>query len=255
MLAQEFAKAPVESGTGLVPIMIGRGRVAFEISTTGGPGDFPRLAVAVDAALAIAVHRGTPAPSAGPTLDLRIDQVAGPAQGSTKLSVDGEYLGTSQGAGTGRVIVRDGEGTIVAHAVGTMVVEAPIIDRAARLARFDGVPLFAPDEFAEQMRRVPVLGGRVRLPLTRSLTNLRGSVHGGLVLALGSFAQDRIPGPPTRTLSTAVEYLRPLPAEGTVTCHVQLVRDGRRFRSLRSELVLDDGRTAAVVTTTREVHR
>ena len=241
----------MESGAGLVPIAMGSGRAAFEVVATGGPGDLLRLAVGIDVALGVSVHRGTPAPTAGPTLDLRIDLIAQPAPGS-RLCVEGEYLGHSGSSGSGRVVVRDEAGTTIAHAVGTMVVEPGVTDRAARLARFVGVVPFDPDQLAEQLGRGPIEGTDVRLPLTPSMGNLRGSVHGGVVLALACLAQDRLPGPPTRTLSTSVEYFRPLPVEGEVTCRTEPVRDGRRFRTLRSELVLDDTRTAAVVTTTRE---
>lgn len=252
-----FAAAPVEGGVGLVPTGFGRGRACLEVAATGGPGDFVRLAVGVDTALGISVHTGTPEPTAGPTVDLRIDRVAEPAPGNRLFVVEGDYRGHSAHAGTGTVVVRDGTGRTVALAVGTMVVEPRPADRptgTAATAHLTGVAPLDPDELVEQVQRAATDDDRIRLTLSPSMANLRGTVHGGVVMALGRSAQDRFPGPPSTTLSTTVEYLRPLPpAGGTLTCRTHAVRAGRRFRTLHTELLLDDGRTAAVVTTTREV--
>jgi uncharacterized protein (TIGR00369 family) len=136
-----------------------------------------------------------------------------------------------------------------------MVLEPRPTDRQRRTARLATTPSFDPDAAADQVRLAAVAGSEVRLPLGPSLANPRGTVHGGVVLALACYAQDLLPGPPTTTLSITVEYLRPLPLTGAVTCRTEPVRSGRRFRTLRSELLLDDGRTGAVVTTTREVRR
>jgi uncharacterized protein (TIGR00369 family) len=254
-LAGQLAAAPVERGAGLVPLLFGPGTASFEVAATGGPGDLFRLAVGVDVALGVAVHSGMPEPMMGPTLDLRLDRAAEPAPGNRRFRLDGEFRGHSNSAGTGAVVVRDETGQPVAHAVGTMVLEPQLVDREHRIARLTGIPPFDPDAAAEQVRRADVTGTEVRLPLSPSLANPRGTVHGGVVLALGCYAQDLLPGPVTTTLSIAVDYLRPLPLTGAVTCRTEPVRSGRRFRTLRSELLLDDGRTAAVVTTTREVRR
>ncbi|MEU7816605.1 acyl-CoA thioesterase domain-containing protein [Pseudonocardia sp. NPDC049154] len=253
MLAREFAAAPVEGGVGVVPTLLEHGRVALEVSSVPGPGLLPRLAIAVDIAIGVAVHRGTPEPSAGPTLELRLDMLAEPAASSVRLRLEGEYLSHSGGAGTARVTVQDTTGAAVAHAVGTMVVEAPVADRDARLTRFVDIPPLDADRLVADVFAAPGDVRTVRLPVHASLSNLRGSVHGGVVLALGGLAQERAVGGPNRIRSTTVDYLRPLPTQGTVECRTETVRSGRRFRTLRSELLLPDGRIGAIVTTTREL--
>jgi acyl-coenzyme A thioesterase PaaI-like protein len=251
MKVREFAADPVERGVGLVVTAMGAGRTGVEVGVAGGPGDLVRVAVAVDSALGTAVHRATPTPSSGPTVDLRLDLVADPVPGT--LTVDAQSLGHRGGAGAGRIEVRDATGQLVAHAVGTMVVEAPIANRSARMARFVDIPPLQPEAVDELVRRAPRAGSEVRVPLDRSLANLRGTVHGGVVLALGVLVQDRPGDPACRLRSATCAYLRPLPLAGEVVGRLSTVRDGRRFRTLRTELLLPDGRTGAVVTAIHEV--
>jgi uncharacterized protein (TIGR00369 family) len=94
----------------------------------------------------------------------------------------------------------------------------------------------------------------VRLP--GLLANPREQIHGGVVVALAELAQRDVreaatsPGAAApRLLSMAVDYLRPADCDGTpLACRSEYTRHGKRFSTLRTELVRPDGRLAAIGT-------
>ncbi|WP_220187274.1 PaaI family thioesterase, partial [Pseudonocardia pini] len=156
--------------------------------------------------------------------------------------------------GVARALVRDDTGRTVAHAIGTMVIE-PLGDRTfgGRWQVLRELPRLDPEKLAATLAAAPVADGALELDLTAALSNPRGTVHGGLVLVIGRLAAERISGDVGRMLDTSVEYLRPLPLEGVLTCRNVPERTGRRYRTHRTELVLPNGRVGAVVRTSTAV--
>ncbi|MCW0213287.1 MAG: thioesterase family protein [Pseudonocardia sp.] len=263
LLTVRFARSPVEGGLGLTPVEIGRGRVLLR--TLLGPGTLDSagrvstllVSVAVDTALGIAVHTSTPQRTGGPTVELRVDHHGAPAPGATCLYVEGLGRFADSTCGTGTVTVRDDLGTLVAGATGTMVVDplptgvhrrvwmdvtgVPKLDLAALPPGLDGTPTDGADP------------AELRVSLSRTAANLRGDVHGGMVMAVAHAAQARFAAAapaPSRPLTTTVDYLRPLPPDSEVSCRSVVVRDGRRFRTIRTELVREDGKIAATASGT-----
>ncbi|MEN3300171.1 PaaI family thioesterase [Pseudonocardia sp.] len=262
LLSSRFARSPVEGGTGLSAVEIDRGRVLLRVPL--GPGTLDSTgrvstlvtSVAVDTALGIAVHTFTSTRSGGPTVELRVDHHAPPAAGASCLLVEGVGVHEDRTCGVGHVSVRDDLGTLIAHAAGTMVVDPMSIGQHRGIWKdFTGVPKL------DLTALPPGLEGtttstdpaELRLPLSPSIANLRGDVHGGMVMAIAHAAQARLAAAhpaPCRPLTTTVDYLRPVPLSGELTCRSTVVRDGRRFRTVRTELVRDDGKIAATATGT-----
>ncbi|MET0190887.1 MAG: PaaI family thioesterase, partial [Pseudonocardia sediminis] len=89
-----------------------------------------------------------------------------------------------------------------------------------------------------------------------SATNLNGTTHGAVLAGLAQGAQSvflagRGPvagGGRARPLSVTVDYLRPAQVDVPLRARTEQVRDGRRFWTLRTELLLPDGRPAARIT-------
>jgi uncharacterized protein (TIGR00369 family) len=262
LLTARFARSPVEGGLGLAPVEIGCGRVLLRIPlgphTRDATGRVSTVlvSVAVDTALGIAVHTSTPARSGGPTVELRVDHHGAPAAGATCLFVEGVGVHEDRSCGVGHVSVRDDLGTLIAHAAGTMVVDPLPMGQHRRVWKdFTGVPKL------DLAALPPGLDGtgtgadpaELRLTLSPTIANLRGDVHGGMVMAIAHAAQARLAAAhpaPSRPLTTTVDYLRPVPLSGALTCRSTVVRDGRRFRTVRTELVRDDGKIAAAATGT-----
>lgn len=257
VMSSRFAASPVEGGLGVrVLAMVDRGdprpqRLRLAVPLRAGTPHLVGLAVATDTAIGIAVHSATPTPTAGPTLDLRLDAVADPAPGARSLEIVAEVLGAPAAdgrAGTARALVTDDTGRTVAHGIATMVVEpyTPRTPGGRRLGAVDA-PRLDVSRLVRTLATAPVADDTLALPLGPWLGNLRGSMHGGLVLAVGRLAAQRVTGVSGRTLGTAAEYLRPVPLAGAVTCRIVPERVGRRFRTDRTELVLPDGKIAAIV--------
>ncbi|MCF7548305.1 acyl-CoA thioesterase domain-containing protein [Pseudonocardia sp. WMMC193] len=255
-VSRRFASAPVEGGLGVrVAAMADRRdpqpeRLRLTAPLRVGTPHLVTLAVATDTAIGIAVHSATPTQTSGPTLDLRLDAIADPAPGARSLEIVAEVLGTPTAddrAGAARALVTDDTGRTVAHGIATMVIE-PFTPRTPgrRPGTVDG-PQLDVSRLVRTLATAPLTDDTLTLPLGPWLGNLRGTMHGGLVLAVGRLAAQRITGSTGRMLDTAVEYLRPVPLAGTLTCRIVPERVGRRFRTDRTELVLPDGKIAAIV--------
>jgi acyl-coenzyme A thioesterase PaaI-like protein len=252
-VSRRFAASPVEGGVAVRALAVGRrgtGRLTLEVPLRPDEPPLVAVAVSVDTAIGMAVHSAPPTRIAGPTLDLRLDPVADPAPGARHLRVEGEVLGAPTEAdptGVARALVVDDTGRTVAHAVGTMVIE-PLGPRTyGGLDKVVGLPRLEVPRLVRALAAAPVAGDALALPLGPWLGNLRGSVHGGMVLVIGRLAARRITGVAGRMLDTSVEYLRPLPLGGTLTCRNVPERAGRRYRTDRTELVLPDGKIGAIV--------
>jgi len=223
----------------------------------------------------------------GPTIELRLDHVAPPAQDAGALIATARVLHEAGGAAYVTAEVTDDTDRMVARATGHYLLlsrgsqpvaalpapagNAPAGNGAGTNAsgsngagtngsvgygagELDG---FAPGSADELFRALGPAGGDPAvwsLAAAERLANGRGDVHGGILLAIGQLAQQRFQLADSagmarpRPLSTQAEYLRPVPADGAeLTCRTEYVRRGRAFRTVRCQLVRSDGRVAAVV--------
>ncbi|MDN5919966.1 MAG: PaaI family thioesterase, partial [Pseudonocardia sp.] len=126
--------------------------------------------------------------------------------------------------------------------------------------RAPGLP-FDPDRLRPgRLDTRPGDGGEPEVVFTpgSSAMNLNGTTHGAVLAGLAQaaqtlFLQRRAPGSGrtgtgARPLSITADYLRPAQVQETLRARTEQVRDGRRFWTLRTELLLPDGRPAARVT-------
>lgn len=80
-----------------------------------------------------------------------------------------------------------------------------------------------------------------------SATNLNGTTHGAVLAVLAHGAQARFVarrGTGARPLSDTVDFLRPVPPDARLRVRTEEIRSGRRFWTVRSDLLLPDGRVA-----------
>lgn len=271
-VSDRLRDTPVEGGLGLrmsrlradgvqmrLPIPLG------EPDRDGGP-DAVGVAVALDVladttggvAVSTCVGRGL----GSPTIELRIDHVAPPAPDAGWMMADTTVPHMAAGAGYATGLVHDDTGRLLARAHGHYVVTTP------ETAVGEPPPLDPP---ASGLMRVGPRGGpgallaalapsgddpaEWLLPTVPALANPRGHVQGGVLMTIGQLAQRRLQtadlsgAAVPRPLSLQAEYLRPGLIDGTpLRCRTEYVRRGRRFRTLRSEMVRADGRTASIVT-------
>lgn len=194
-----------------------------------------------------------------PTLDLRIDHVDPPAPDARRMRVRIDLLNLDEETGLGRAELRDDRGTLLAHAVATMAMTAvpaapgalgAAMSGAARgpgerdfrhglalfdAARLDPAALTGPD-------------GDVAFTPGPEATNLNGVTYGAVLAVLAQSVQARHlagRGGGIRVLSQTVDYLRPSPTDVELRSRTERVRAGRRFWTLRTELLDPDGRAVA----------
>jgi uncharacterized protein (TIGR00369 family) len=231
---------------------------------SSSPGLVLALNVLADTAggLALSACQGTGV--GGPTIELRLDHVAAPADGASWLIGEGALQHEAGGAGYLSISVSDDTGRVLVRAVGHYLLSrrhtarpsAP--DQAAATA---GAELGCPaDEVGQPdvlLRALAPAGddpAHWALPAAAELANPRQDVHGGALLTIGHLAQQRFvhadtaAGESMTPLSLQAQYLLPVPADDSeLRCRTEYVRRGRTFRTVRSELVRPDGRVATVV--------
>ncbi|MBY8862891.1 PaaI family thioesterase [Nocardia sp. CA2R105] len=103
------------------------------------------------------------------------------------------------------------------------------------------------------VRVIPHADGSARVDLVPGLLNSRGTLHGGVLMALAQLAQEhscRVASLQVRPLRLNVTYLRPASGGGSLEFRSAFVRRGRRLWTLRTEIVRPDGVTAAIATGT-----
>lgn len=259
--------APVERGLGMRPVRAGTDelvlRAPLHDGVRGPDGRLAPVLVALlaDSGIGFLVFASAGLSAGAPTVDLRIDHLGPAAADATAVTATLTLLHLDDGAGVGRADLRDDTGRPIAHAVATMAMTgAP--DRPGGLAGGPGghgtdgeiggatdfragCPPFDPARLApEQLETDPDAGTVVFTP-GPSATNLNGTTHGAVLAALARGAQDRfLAGRDTRRLSDTVEFLRPVPLETRLRVRTEQVRDGRRFWSVRTEVLLPDDRVA-----------
>jgi acyl-coenzyme A thioesterase PaaI-like protein len=271
-VADRLRSTPVEGGFGLRISELradgGRMRLPIPLGEPGRDGRHDAVGTAValdvlaDTVGGIAVSTCLGKGIGSPTIELRIDHVAPPAEEAGWMVAHSTVSHEVAGAGYATALVHDDTGRLLARASGyyavatpeTGVGEPPPVYRAA--PGFAGVdPSGGPGALLDALAPSGEDPAEWSLPAVPALANLRGHVHGGVLMAVGQLAQRRVqvagggraavPG----LIGLRAEYLRPAPVDGTpLRCRTGYVRSGRRFRTLRSELVRADGRVATIVT-------
>ncbi|MCO7196122.1 hotdog fold domain-containing protein, partial [Pseudonocardia sp. McavD-2-B] len=104
---------------------------------------------------------------------------------------------------------------------------------------------------ADSVQRRAHLRGQMLLRASQSFTDtstvpdVRARIDELVLSGLAAAAQSAHPGAAdARPLSTTVEFLRPVQVTDRLRARTVAIRDGRRFRTLGTELLLPDGRTA-----------
>jgi acyl-coenzyme A thioesterase PaaI-like protein len=256
VMHRRLAGTSVEGGLGVAPTAVDHGRIELELPLTPAMvGPTPdslamlhaALAVLCDAGLGLAATASREDFDGGVTLDLRVDLIRDVPAHARRLVLVGHGVTASAEHSVARAEVHDGDGCLIAQASGTLAAshDWPMIDPAAGRPR----PLL---DLATVFAGIAVdADGTVRIPVRPETENTRGIMHGAMLVAaaLGAASAVRAGEPPARLLWFAAEFLRPVPAEiGELRARVEPVRNGRRFRSDRVDVVLPDGRTAVTVT-------
>ena len=263
--------APVERGLGMVPA---RGTAAGGVGERGdgvalraplhdgvrdAEGHVAPVLVALlaDSGVGYLVYTVAGLVAGAPTVDLRIDHLGLSAPDATAVLAEFTLLHLDDQVGLGRADLRDDTGRPLAHALATMALTG-VPDRPGALAGgtgrdgddfrsgcapFDPARLDPADLETDGEDVVFVPGS--------SATNLNGTSHGAVLAALAKAAQTRFVarrGSGARPLSDTVDYLRPVPVDTRVRARSRAVRSGRRFWSVRTELLLPDDRVAVRAT-------
>ena len=94
---------------------------------------------------------------------------------------------------------------------------------------------------------------RVRFPIEEFLFNPQGSLHGGAIATVMDISMGHLlkhmTGTGGATLEMKVQYMRPLTG-GMATCEGRVLRRGRSLCFLESRLFGEDGKLAAMATST-----
>jgi uncharacterized protein (TIGR00369 family) len=226
--------------------------------------------------LALSAYRG--GGDGGPTIELRLDHVARPADGASWLFAEAAVLHEAGGAGYLSIALTDDTGCSIARSAGHYLLRARRSklpdpetterpgERATervgeRVGELDAEPGCPSDEVGVPdalLRALAPTGDDPEvwcLPAAKELANPRGDVHGGALLTIGELAQWRFlaetatAGHGVTPLTLQAQYLLPAPARGDeLTCRTSYVRRGRAFSTVRTELVRPDGRIATLVT-------
>lgn len=266
-------RAPVESGLGMVPDpsstrerVVVRAPLHDGVRTADGRVLPVVPALLADAGLGYLVFSTARLVAGAPTVDLRLDLAGIPAADARWLRAELTLLHLDDAVGVGRAEMHDDTGVAVAHVVATFALTgvpagpgglatarapgptdphttdpdatAPGTDARAALPPFDATRL-RPENLERDA------DGDVVFTPGPSTTNLNGTAHGAVLSGLASAAQSAHPGAgDARPLSTTVEFLRPVQVTDRLRARTVAIRDGRRFRTLSTELLLPDGRTA-----------
>lgn len=256
--------APVERGLGMVPAP-GDGFVLcapLRDDVRDDDGRVAPLLVALlaDSGIGFLIFTAADLTAGAPTVDLRIDHLGPAAPAATEVRAEFTLLHLDERVGVGRADLRDDTGHPLAHAVATMALTG-VPDRPGALAGQSGAdgsdggdfragrPPFDPVRLEPE--NLETDGDDVVFVPGPSATNLNGTSHGAVLAALAKAAQTRFVarrGSGARPLSDTVDYLRPVPTDTRLRVRSEAVRSGRRFWTVRTELLLPDDRVAVRAT-------
>ena len=207
-----------------------------ELLLTGGRPSAAGVAMVADVALTTAVVASLPGAEAVTTIAMTLDLLRPPpAEGELVAeSQAAPYAGGAPQHCSGTIHAADGDPVAV---ISGWFVPNPV-DAAASDQTGVVVEPAAPDVGA-LLGWEEVAAGR-RLVARDALSNVAGTLHGGVgALACVVAAEEQL-GADYRVLQASLGYLRPTPRDGAVTVQFELVRRGRRTATARSALV-DDG--------------
>ena len=91
-------------------------------------------------------------------------------------------------------------------------------------------------------------GGSFAFVAREALSNITGTLHGGVGALACDTAGEAVLAPEGRLLTSAFSYLRPTPRGGAVTVRADVVRRGRRTATAQCSVVGADGRRALQAT-------
>jgi uncharacterized protein (TIGR00369 family) len=185
---------------------------------------------------------------------MRIDRADALGPAATSLRIEGRVGHRNRSGGLGRAVFVDDTGVTVAHGMATMaVVGRPPGPGGWSLTNETGpgpdVPLFD----ARRLELAPIWDGpdvtSATVPIDPSMANPHEQVHGGVLLTIAERAQRRMHPAGSAVLTMTIEYLRPAGIDADhITCRSTSVRRGRRYSTVRTELVRPDGKVAAEAT-------
>ncbi|MEJ8279812.1 PaaI family thioesterase [Pseudonocardia spirodelae] len=263
---ERMRRAPVETGLGMVPDpsstrqrVVLRAPLHDDVRTPDGGVLAVLPALLADSGIGYLVFSTARLVAGAPTVDLRLDFTAPPSPDARWLTAELSLLHLDEQTGVGRAEIRDDTGVVVAHVVATMALTG-VPSRPGGLAdpgsAGAGDPAAAPDEDfraalppfdparLQHLERDGDDGDVVFTP-GPSTANLNGTTHGAVLSGLAAAAQRSHPGGEgARPLSLTVDFLRPVQVEARLRARTTAIRDGRRFRTLQTELLLPDGRPA-----------
>ncbi len=259
---ERLRRAPVESGLGMAPDpsstrerVVVRAPLHDGVRTADGRVLPVLPALLADAGLGYLVLSTARLTGGAPTVDLRLDTAGVPAPDARWLRAELTLLHLDGEVGVGRAEMRDDTGVAVAHVVATFaptgapagpggLATAPATGTTAAGDALAALPPFDATRLRTEHLERDADGDVVFTP-GPSTTNLNGTTHGAVLSGLAAAAQSAHPGAAdARPLSTSVEFLRPVQVTDRLRARTVVIRDGRRFRTLGTELLLPDGRTA-----------
>lgn len=261
---ERLRRAPVESGLGMAPDpsstpghVVVRAPLHDGVRTADGRVLPVLPALLADAGLGYLVFSTARLAAGAPTVDLRLDVAGVPAPDARWLRAELTLLHLDDEVGVGRAEMRDDTGAAVAHVVATFALTgvpagpgglATTSATGTGAAGTDDVRAALPPFDATRLRPEHLerdAGGDVVFVPGPSTTNLNGTTHGSVLSGLAAAAQSAHPGGEgARPLSTTVDFLRPVQVTDRLRARTVVIRDGRRFRTLGTELLLPDGRAA-----------
>jgi uncharacterized protein (TIGR00369 family) len=210
------------------------------------PSGHPTAGVAAmlaDSALATATVASLPTPMSVVTLAMTVDHLGAiPATGTLRCTAHAQpfvEMGHPQHAG-GHIWAGDA-GTPVA-VVSAWFISRPVPGEPGPPGPIEepGTDLHDLLDITEPLARDGVV--EFALPVRESLSNLGGTLHGGVGALSSALAAEALLGPTGRLLTTSYRYLRPVPLDGVATVRAQIVRAGRRTATAEVRVIAPDGR-------------
>lgn len=244
-----------------VPPAVGRVRAAFdavelaattvrmplhpELLLPDGRASAAVASLLADIGLTTSVVASLPHALAVTTISMTVDHLAPvPTQGAlVAVCRSSPYAGGRPQHAAGEVY--DHAGQQVAAVSGWFL---PSVVQAHATARVGIVEEPAARDLLDLLQGVEQPDGTLLVVARDALSNVAGTLHGGVGALACELAAERALGPDARLLSASFGYLRPTPRGGTVTVTSDVVRRGRRTGTAHATLVGADGRVALSAT-------
>jgi acyl-coenzyme A thioesterase PaaI-like protein len=196
-----------------------------------------------DIGLTTAVVASLPHALAVTTISMTVDHLAEtPAEGTlVAVSSAAPYQDGRPQHATG--FVHDGTGRQVATVSGWFLPAVMQVHAAERV----GLVRERPASYLLDLLGVTdrdAHGGVFGFVAREALSNIAGTLHGGVGALACDLATEASLGPDARLLTSAFSYLRPTPRGGAVQVQASVVRRGRRTATAQCAVVGGDGRQA-----------